>query len=336
MVVKHAEEIKDISLQNYIIGYSDGSKLDNQDTGAGVYLINGTTFPEIETEHSWYLGKNAEVYDAELFAILKTLQLGLKMVENNDIDKPIHVYIFSDSSAAIERLQKHHDLGPGHSIARESIRIAQILKQKGANTTLKWIPGHSDIQGNERADTLAKRGAKNQQSDSHTKVSLTNIRRKLNQSIIEGWKRDWLQQKNKGRHYQQFEPKISRKAIKSITDRRTWTAYIQLKLGHGYFRSYLHRLPQYDTNRCIGTCQGIQSPVHLFLSCHHYKREQRELKDKLKDLSPGREPTLVEVYAEKSRQAVYEYLKKTRIATREWLLGMEEGEGEENTPDELN
>jgi len=71
-------------------------------------------------------------------------------------------------------------------------------------------------------------------------------------------------------------------------------------------------------------------------TCHHYKREQKELKDKLKDLSLRREPTLVEVYAEKSRQAVYEYLKKTRIATREWLLGMEDGEGEENTPEEQN
>jgi len=72
--------------------------------GAGVYLINRTTFPEIETEHSWYLEKNAEVYDAELFAILKTLQLGLRIVENNDTDKLIYIYIFLDSSAAIERL----------------------------------------------------------------------------------------------------------------------------------------------------------------------------------------------------------------------------------------
>ena len=105
-----------ISCQSYIIGYSDGSKLDNQDTGAGVYLINGTTFPEIETEHSWYLGKNAEVYDAELFAILKTLQLGLRIVENNEINKPIYIYIFLDSLAAIEKLQKHYDLGLGHNI----------------------------------------------------------------------------------------------------------------------------------------------------------------------------------------------------------------------------
>jgi len=92
--------------------------------GAGVYLINRTIFLEIEIEHLWYLGKNTEVYNAELFAILKTLQLGLRIVENNDIDKPIYIYIFLDSLAAIKRLQKHYNLGPGHNIARESIWIA--------------------------------------------------------------------------------------------------------------------------------------------------------------------------------------------------------------------
>jgi hypothetical protein len=33
--------------------------------------------------------------------------------------------------------------------------------------------------------------------------------------------------------------------------------------------------------------------------------------------------TLTEIYNEKSRQIVYDYLKKTRIATRDWLLGLE-------------
>jgi sulfur relay (sulfurtransferase) DsrF/TusC family protein len=33
--------------------------------------------------------------------------------------------------------------------------------------------------------------------------------------------------------------------------------------------------------------------------------------------------TLTEIYNEKSRQIVYNYLKKTRIATRDWLLGLE-------------
>jgi hypothetical protein len=103
-------------LQNSIIGYSDGSKLDNLDTGAGIYLINATQFPEAQSEHSYYLGKHIEVYDAELLAILKTLQLGLKTVERIDREIATNIYIFSDSSAAIDRLQKMDDLGPGHDI----------------------------------------------------------------------------------------------------------------------------------------------------------------------------------------------------------------------------
>jgi hypothetical protein len=116
--------------------------------------------------------------------------------------------------------------------------------------------------------------------------------------------------------------------VKSITDRRTWTAYIQLKLGHGYFRSYLYRLSKSETNRCTGACRGIQSPIHLYLSCRHYRAEQKELKDSLEGVS-NRNITLADIYSEKNRQVVYNYLKKTRIATREWLLGQVEGEEEE-------
>jgi hypothetical protein len=77
---------------------------------------------------------------------------------------------------------------------------------------------------------------------------------------------------------------------------------------------------------------GIQSPSHLFFSCYHYREEQKELEKQLKELFPEKEIiTLTEIYAEKSRQIVYDYLKKTRIATRDWLLGLEkEEEREEN------
>ena len=38
--------------------------------------------------------------------------------------------------------------------------------------------------------------------------------------------------------------------------------------------------------------------------------------------------SLKEIYAEKSREIVYNYLKRTRIAIREWLLGREEEDEE--------
>jgi hypothetical protein len=218
------------------------------------------------------------------------------------------------------------DLGPGHDIVQESIRVARKLDKLRAKIYINWLPSHSGIPGNENADRIAKRAALNKQLTLY-KVSLTNIRRKLNRSIIDKWQKDWDQNKNKGRQYEQLRPKISRKAIKSITDRRTWTAYIQLKLGHGYFRSYLYRLSKSETNRCTGNCRGIQSPIHLYLSCQHYRAEQKELKNKLEGVS-SQNITLADIYSEKNREVVYNYLKKTRIATKEWLQGQEEGEEE--------
>ena len=67
------------------------------------------------------------------------------------------------------------------------------------------------------------------------------------------------------------------------------------------------------------------------ISCQHYKEKQKELISQLEDLYPRQLITLAEIYAEKSRQIVYNYLKKTRIATREWLLGIQNTENTENT-----
>jgi hypothetical protein len=74
---------------------------------------------------------------------------------------------------------------------------------------------------------------------------------------------------------------------------------------------------------------GIQSFSHLFFFYYHYRKEQEELKKQLKELFPEKEIiTLTEIYTEKSRQIIYNYLKKTRIITRDWLLGLEKKEEE--------
>ena len=99
-----------------------------------------------------------EVYNAKLLAILKTLQSSLKIVERS-IDKQVLIYIYSDSAAAIQRLQNYLDIGPGFGIVSQSISIAQKLTEKGAKVLINWIPSHAGILGNKKADKLAKRAA---------------------------------------------------------------------------------------------------------------------------------------------------------------------------------
>jgi ribonuclease HI len=71
--------------------------------------------------------------------------------------KDIKVYIYINSQAAIQRLQKIQDLGSGRGIVQKCTILAQSLRDKGVEITIRWIPGHSKILGNEIADELAKK-----------------------------------------------------------------------------------------------------------------------------------------------------------------------------------
>jgi hypothetical protein len=51
-----------------------------------------------------------------------------------------------------------------------------------------------------------------------------------------------------------------------------------MKIGHGYFKSYLHRLSDYDNKKCHETCNKDQTSEHLLTACQYFKKEQSELK----------------------------------------------------------
>ena len=86
-------------IDDKIIVYSDGSQSEKGYNGAGIFLTN-SSFSRQESM-AWNLGKECEVYDAELFAILKALELGLKKSRIETLD----IWIFSDSQAALKGLK---------------------------------------------------------------------------------------------------------------------------------------------------------------------------------------------------------------------------------------
>ena len=59
--------------------------------------------------------------------------------------------------------------------------------------------------------------------------------------------------------------------------KQTWSIFIQLKLGHEYFRSYLVKFLNYSLNRCF-ICGIKENPEHLILHCKNTKYARKELK----------------------------------------------------------
>jgi len=93
--------IKYQNVSNLII-YSDDSKCektDNLDTGI-FYTKNFST--ENSRSLSWNLDSHMEVFDAELFALKEAFKVASNQVSVFTTD----IWIFSDSQAAIQRIQK--------------------------------------------------------------------------------------------------------------------------------------------------------------------------------------------------------------------------------------
>jgi len=113
----------------------------------------------------------------------------------------------------------------------------------------------------EIADKLAKKGLSRRKLQS-SYTSLAYIGRAAREKILEQWKNNWQQNKNKGKHYTRIckgSYSFSLKAPKDKYPKRLQSAFFQLKLGKGYFKSF---------SKVIG---GRTKMVDALGNVEHYK-----------------------------------------------------------------
>ena len=126
--------------------YTDGSKRNNL-TGSGfcVQVSN----QEI-TAHHFSQGSYPSVFQCELFALHEAADWALA-----NILTPSTIHFFSDSQAVINTADSTIC---NNSMARDTI---SLLNQLGLlhKVTLFWVPGHTNVVGNDRADELARLGS---------------------------------------------------------------------------------------------------------------------------------------------------------------------------------
>ena len=126
--------------------FTDGSKTQEGDTGAGVVIVNGN----YRTRDCIPLGKWSTVFQAEVTAIEMAVQiLRSQRTENKEI------LFLVDNQAAITALGSDKT---GSSLVASCCRRALAHLAERNQVKITWVPGHSEIQVNEEADSLAKEG----------------------------------------------------------------------------------------------------------------------------------------------------------------------------------
>lgn len=231
------------------------------------------------------------------------------------------IYIYSDSQAALKRLQ-NISLKGGQELVNKITKACKRLSY--LNTIyLSWVPGHYRIPGNDHADRLAKAGLTRKPIEPYTSISY--LESKLRANLVEDWKNYWnaLKQEKKGKTYRRTikdSPSIKLKATKLKYPRSVQSAYYQLLLGKGFFKAYSYAIgrDEDDLGQCP-SCQTSQTPIHLVLYCKQYKAERKELKDKV-----GRIDYPALFLKQQGQKALLEFLDKTRIGTASWLQKLKE------------
>jgi ribonuclease HI len=123
--------------------YTDGSKTD-EGTGAGIHS------EELDCNISMPLGVYTTVFQSEIIAISESSQEMLRVGVKNK-----KILICSDSESSIESLSSFK-ISSG--VVLQCYRALETLSRNN-NVTLTWVPGHSGILGNEKADKLARKGS---------------------------------------------------------------------------------------------------------------------------------------------------------------------------------
>ena len=129
--------------------WTDWSRLESRRVGAAFVWRSAGGW----SRRRFHLGTNKEVFDAEVFAIYQALLWfeGLQGAGRR-------FTIFADSTVAIERVRTDA-LGPAQRFAVADIEACDRIHARGDQVTIRWVPYHTEVAGNETADRHARAAA---------------------------------------------------------------------------------------------------------------------------------------------------------------------------------
>jgi hypothetical protein len=141
-------------------------------------------------------------------------------------------------------------------MARATIRWSHQFVQNGNTLTIRWVHGHSDIEGNEVADKQANRVSQNLAAAVRYEpniikfTSISHLRRRAKEARSTGCK-EWIDEHCCGRKsylrpHKNGIPKELKKERKGIA-----TRYFQLLTGHSIIAPFLkEKLKKIDSDEC--------------------------------------------------------------------------------------
>ena len=145
--------------------------------------------------------------------------------------------------------------------------------ENGTLITFLWIPGHSNINGNDKADLKAKE-ALAIQNITDIPADFSNIKSSIRRHCLQFWQKTW---ESDGTTKQLYEIKPVIKPWRSSSNlkcRKHEKALAKLRIGHTYLtHSFLfEHIERPDCSRC----RTPNTIKHILLHCAKYNEERNK------------------------------------------------------------
>ena len=266
--------IQDVnSCQARLVSQTDGSKLSSGKTGAAV--VSKDRRLNIWRKRQRYLGEKKQPDDAELWAIFEALEVVIKETDNFNTTS---ITVFTDSKAALTKIQEN---GRKSAIKDFLYQRATELVQSGHVVVFQWVPGHSKIEENERADLAAKEVAYRGGKETECWSSLAHVRTELKRTTLDELS-TWHLLKTQEREVISWGFYISRAKFGidptlGKAPKKYAAQYYQLKIGHGAVGMFLAKIGAIESPKFWWCNTREQTVVNLYAKCRRWRKERGKL-----------------------------------------------------------
>lgn len=222
--------------------YTDASK-----TNVGV----GFAYCSSRTSKCFKLLPEASIFTAETQAIKEAL-LSTNSTSTNNI------LIISDSLSALLAIEAPN---PSNEIIYQ---IHNIISSTQKVIEFMWVPSHTGIPGNEKADTLAKEAISSISSSSITTLPYQDIKRTINAHTTNMWQTSWdeIPMSNK---LKSIKKKVTKWHPQNNIPRRSEIINTRTRIGHTNL-THIHIIKREEHPLC-SQCNVPLSIKHIVLDC---------------------------------------------------------------------
>ena len=307
-ILRAALETIDSYSDTWIHVYTDGSAFRGTSKAGYGVLIH---YPDGSSgKFSGACGEHASNYIAEIAAIETSLHY-IKTYFQTFPARKQNIVIFTDSKSALDGLD--NDPTNNEEFRKILLETHELIETYGVEITMQWIPGHSDIPGNDIADTLAKTGSRQEQPP--TKTTYETVKQIIRSNFKEEWLNEWAMGTTGRVLFQHMTtPNINDNLDK--LSRKDQATIFRLRTQHIPLNSHLNRIGAIAEKECPLCNHADETVEHHLFNC----TKLSDLRKKLLPPQPDTQNTLFGTITQLKNTCIFHYMSLSRRARAHELL----------------